>query len=203
MYRLKFIFFIPFILLFTVCQNNNKEQQLKQFNQGAEEDQAPSQSLETEHTIKISSPAFKHGEAIPKKYACDQQDISPKIKWSNLPEGTKSITLLMEDPDAPKVHWVHWLLYNLPPEANHLPQNTTPENIPYKKAKHGNNNFRQLKYGGPCPPKGDGSHRYRFKIFALDTVLDLEKGANIKKVLEVMKGHVIGKGQLIGTFERG
>jgi Raf kinase inhibitor-like YbhB/YbcL family protein len=150
--------------------------------------------------IKIESSAFKEGGMIPVKYTCDGEDMSPPLKWGDLPTGTKSIALISDDPDAPVGTWVHWVLYNLPPDERGL-----PENIPTKKtlengAVQGISDFKRPGYGGPCPP--GGTHRYFFKIYALDKTIDLAPGASKAQLLKAMEGHILDSGQLMGKYKR-
>ena len=150
--------------------------------------------------IKITSSAFEEGGLIPPKYTCDGADISPPLQWDAVPEGTKSVTLISDDPDAPMGTWVHWVLFNLPADTTELTENIPPdENLP-NGAGQGTNDFRRIGYGGPCPP--GGTHRYFFKIYALDTELDLSAGACKKDLLKAMEGHILGQGQLIGKYKR-
>ncbi|NIM20609.1 MAG: YbhB/YbcL family Raf kinase inhibitor-like protein [Candidatus Latescibacteria bacterium] len=150
--------------------------------------------------IKLESAAFEHGGMIPSKYTCDGADVSPPLVWSGLPEGTKSVALICDDPDAPMGTWVHWVIYNIPPDTTSL-----DEGIPSKEnielgARQGKNDFRKIGYGGPCPP--GGTHRYFFKLYALDTVLDLEPGATKRELLKSMEGHISAQGELMGRYKR-
>lgn len=152
--------------------------------------------------MKITSPVFKEGKPIPPKYTCDGADISPPLAWSEIPAGTQSLALISDDPDAPRGTWVHWVLYNLPAHLFGL-----PENIPNDKTlalanggAQGKNDFQKIGYGGPCPPKG--THRYYFKLYALDSSLALPSGATQRQVLEAMKGHVLAEAELMGTYAR-
>ncbi len=154
--------------------------------------------------ITITSPAFKaHGE-IPAKYTCDGEDISPPLNWGGIPPGAKSLALIMDDPDAPdpahpKMTWVHWVLYNIPPDTNGLPEGAGAAELP-AGTREGLNDWHRTGYGGPCPPIG--RHRYFEKLYALDTVLpDLAKPT--KAVLEkAMHGHVLAQQELVGTYQR-
>lgn len=150
--------------------------------------------------IKIESPAFKYGDFIPSIYTCDGANISPPLKWEGIPEGTKSIALICDDPDAPIGDWVHWVLYNIPPETKELKENIPPEKILKDNSIHGLNDWKKYGYGGPCPPSG--VHRYYFKIFALDIKLNLGPGATKKQLLDAMKGHIISQGELMGKYQR-
>ena len=150
--------------------------------------------------ITIESAAFQDGGMIPGKYTCDGADISPPLSWSGIPEGTLSIALISDDPDAPMGTWVHWVLYDLPPGITKL-----PEGVPTKKSlenggKQGTNDFGRIGYGGPCPP--GGTHRYFFKLYALDKELNLEPGATKAQLLKEMKGHILAEGRLMGKYSR-
>ena len=137
---------------------------------------------------------------IPKKHTCDGDDISPPLEWESVPENAKSIALISDDPDAPMGTWVHWVYYDIPVSINGLPENLTPVENPEIGGKQGTNDFGRIGYGGPCPP--GGTHRYYFKIYALDTTLNLSPGAEKKKLLEAMEGHIIEQAQTIGKYKR-
>ncbi len=195
-----FIFFFFFILAAVSCDNN---QQKSHTPQTANSDSVKqTQQSDSISTMPLSSPAFKDGASIPHKFSCSGKDISPPLRWTKVPSKAQSLALIVEDPDAPNLIWDHWILFNLPANINQLNAHITPENIKYKKAKHGKNNFDQLKYGGPCPPKGDGPHTYYFKLYALDTMLSLDAGVQKKQLLQAMENHIVAQGQLKGTFER-
>jgi Raf kinase inhibitor-like YbhB/YbcL family protein len=151
-------------------------------------------------TFEMTSAAFAHEESIPVKYSCDGEDISPPLGWGDPPEGTRSLALICDDPDAPVGTWVHWVLYNLPVENRSLPEAVPPDAELADGSRHGQNSWRQLGYGGPCPPSG--THRYFFKLYALDTNLDLAAGANKAQLLEAMEGHILGQAELMGTYSR-
>ena len=150
--------------------------------------------------IKITSSAFEHEALIPPKYTCDGDDISPPLQWETVPEGTKSIALISDDPDAPMGTWVHWVLFNLPADTRELHENIPPEETLPNGTKQGITDFGRIGYGGPCPPSG--THRYFFKIYALDTELDLDAGAGKSDLLNAMEGHILAEGQLIGKYKR-
>jgi Raf kinase inhibitor-like YbhB/YbcL family protein len=150
--------------------------------------------------IKITSSAFAEGGMIPLKYTCDGQDISPPLEWDAVPEGTKSIALISEDPDAPMGTWVHWVIFGLPAETRKLEENIPPDKTLPNGARQGTTDFGRIGYGGPCPPSG--THRYYFKIYALDTELDLAAGARKGELLKAMEGHILAQGQLIGKYKR-
>ena len=150
--------------------------------------------------VKISSSAFQNGEYIPRQYTCDGSDISPPLEWTNFPKETKSYALINDDPDAPVGTWVHWVMYNIPGETSSLSENTPKEKRLKNGACQGINDFKRIGYGGPCPPSG--VHRYFFKIYALNTMLDLEPGRTKAELVEAMKGHVIAQGELMGKYSR-
>ena len=150
--------------------------------------------------IKITSPAFEEGGMIPEKYTCDGIDVSPPLTWASIPEGAKTIALICDDPDAPMGTWVHWVLFNLPANINELSENVPTDEELESGAKQGRNDFRKIGYGGPCPP--GGTHRYYFKLYALDTELDIKSGAVKEQLLKAMEGHILGKGQLMGRYKR-
>jgi len=174
------------ILLFCSCKNGEQ----------ADSEAVGGKKME----IKITSPAFEDGGLIPAKYTCDGADISPPLQWDAVPEGTKSIALICDDPDAPMGTWVHWVLFNLPTETREMAENIPADETLPNGAKQGTSDFGRIGYGGPCPPSG--THRYFFKIYALDTEIDLAAGANERQLLKAMEGHIIGQGQLIGKYKR-
>jgi Raf kinase inhibitor-like YbhB/YbcL family protein len=151
--------------------------------------------------MQLSSTAFKEGEAIPAKYTCDARDASPPLKWNGAPAETKSLVLIVDDPDAPVGTWVHWVLYDLPATATQLPEDVPKSQFVENGAKHGLNDFKRLGYGGPCPPPGK-PHRYFFKLYALDSVLGLKPGATKKDVERAMEKHVLAQCQIMGTYKR-
>lgn len=150
--------------------------------------------------IKVTSPVFEDGGLIPAKYTCDGADISPPLQWDAVPEATKSIALICDDPDAPMGTWVHWVLFNLPADTKELPENLpTDETLP-SGAKQGITDFGRTGYGGPCPPSG--THRYFFKIYTLDAEIELNSSAKKADLLKAMEGHILGQGQLMGKYKR-
>jgi Raf kinase inhibitor-like YbhB/YbcL family protein len=150
--------------------------------------------------IKIMSSAFEQDGMIPSKYTCDGADISPPLQWDAVPEDTKSIALINDDPDAPMGTWVHWVLYNLPADTRELAEDIPPEETLPNGAKQGITDFGRIGYGGPCPP--GGTHRYFFRIYALDTQLALEAGASKSQLLKAMEGHILAQGELMGKYKR-
>ncbi len=151
--------------------------------------------------LEITSPAFKNNEFIPKKYTCEGENISPALAWSGVPAGTKDFVLIVDDPDAPMGDWVHWLVYNILAPSNSLKENIfnlVGASLPYTQGK---TSFGDIGYGGPCPPPGK-PHRYFFKIYALDTTLNLKPGVNKPQLLKTMEGHILEQAQLIGLYKR-
>jgi len=144
--------------------------------------------------MKLSSTAFENGGAIPAEYTCDGADVSPALSFSDIPENAKSLALIVDDPDAPMGTWVHWVVWNIPPNTTGFSKG---ENITFQQGK---NDFGKLDYGGPCPPSG--THRYYFKLYALDTMLNLETGVTKKHLEDAMSGHIIEKVELMGTYSR-
>jgi Raf kinase inhibitor-like YbhB/YbcL family protein len=167
------------------------------------QDSAPEPQAEggSELSLEIDSSAFEAGGNIPARYTCDGEDISPSLSWSEPPTGTESLTLICDDPDAPIGIWNHWVLFNLLPTARSLPENVPPDEIVAGVGVHGFNSWRRTGYGGPCPPKGS-DHRYLFKLYALDTGLDLQAGASKQDVEKAMEGHILAEGQLVGRYGR-
>jgi Raf kinase inhibitor-like YbhB/YbcL family protein len=154
--------------------------------------------------MKLSSRAFSEQGEIPSLYTCQGKDVSPPLGWSGLPEGTKSLALIVDDPDAPdpaapKRTWVHWVLYNIPPTATGLDEAMTAARLP-PGTREGTNDWNRTGYGGPCPPIG--RHRYFFKLYALDTVLPDLGPARKAEVEKAMEGHVLAKTELVGTYQK-
>jgi len=155
-------------------------------------------------TLSIQSKSFRQNEMIPARYTCDGRDISPPLAWSGIPDEAKSLALIVDDPDAPdpaapKMTWVHWVLYNIPVWAQGLEENIAAASLP-AGTREGINDWGRKGYGGPCPPIG--KHRYFFKLYALDTVLaDLQKATKVE-VEQAFKGRILAKAQLVGTYER-
>lgn len=150
--------------------------------------------------IDVSSSAFHEGAEIPTKYTCDGEDISPPLKWSGVPDETKSIALIADDPDAPGKTWVHWVLFNLPPETESLDENMPGDPELENGAMQGLTDFGDHGYGGPCPP--GGTHRYFFKLYALDTVIDLSANTKKQDLMDAMDSHILEEGQLMGKYSR-
>lgn len=151
--------------------------------------------------MKLTSTAFKEGGMIPKKYSCDDEDISPPLNWENIPSKTKELAMICDDPDAPMGTWVHWVIYKISPQVKGLTENIPTEKKLSSGMVQGMNDFGRIGYGGPCPP--GGTHRYFFKIYALDAVLNLEPGATQAQVLRTIQSHILEETQLIGKYKRG
>jgi Raf kinase inhibitor-like YbhB/YbcL family protein len=150
--------------------------------------------------LTLTSPDFAHEQAIPTEFTCDGKDLSPELVWGDPPAGTQSFALIVDDPDAPAGIWVHWVLYNLPAESRGLPRGVPAGASLSSGGVFGLNSWRQMAYGGPCPPSG--IHRYYFTLYALDTVLEQSAGMSKQELLAAMQGHVLGQGQLMGTYTR-
>lgn len=162
-------------------------------------------ALQAEHPqeaeFQVASAAFKPGEEIPKEFTCEGKDISPELRWTRPPRGTRSFVLIVEDPDAPSGTWIHWVVYDLPARVRALPGNVPKQAEVPGGGVQGRNDFGRLGYGGPCPPPG-GAHRYYFKLYALDAMLRLRPGAKKEEVLRLARRHVLGEAQLMARFRR-
>lgn len=154
--------------------------------------------------LTLSSPAFSDEQSIPLRYTCEGPDISPELNWSGTPTGTRSLVLIVDDPDAPdprapKMTWVHWLLYNIPSDSHALHENIDTAHLP-NGTQEGINNWNRTGYGGPCPPVG--RHRYFFKLYALDTRLPDLGSPNKDRLLSAMHGHILAESRLMGTYQK-
>jgi len=165
-------------------------------------------ALRSEQTVNSSpagfrmrSAAFTEGETIPRRFTCEGANISPALRWTEPPDGTRSLALVVEDPDAPGGVWTHWVVYNLPAQARELPENLPRQDELPGGGAQGRNSFGHTGYGGPCPPPGN-AHRYFFRLYALDTRLSLQPGATRQEVQAAAKEHVLGEAQLMGRFKR-
>jgi hypothetical protein len=152
-------------------------------------------------SFQISSTAFSSGEMIPKKFTCDGPDLSPQLSWKDAPATTQSLALIMDDPDAPVGTWVHWVLYDLPPETKELSEGMQKQEQLNNGALQRRNDFRKIGYGGPCPPSGK-PHRYFFKLYALDAKLNLSPGSTKADLERAMKGHIVGQAELMARYGR-
>lgn len=148
----------------------------------------------------ITSPAFEDGQPISAVYTCDGEDFSPELNWEGAPEETQSFALIMDDPDAPAGTWVHWVIYNIPANTTQLAENIPPEEALINQAVHGNNSWKKIGYGGPCPPSG--THRYFFTLYALDIQLQTDASINKSELLELIEGRILTQTTLMGTYTR-
>lgn len=156
-------------------------------------------------SMNLRSEVFEHGQSIPRRFTGDGQDVSPPLSWSNPPAGTQELALIVDDPDAPTPEpWVHWVIYKIAPQATSLPEGVSPsERVPTPAGVlQGKNSWNKIGYGGPQPPKGHGLHHYHFRLYALDTTLNLQPGASKQEVLKAMDGHILGETVLTGTYQR-
>jgi Raf kinase inhibitor-like YbhB/YbcL family protein len=182
---MKYLLFLStFFILLSGCAFNNGERGMD-----------PVPSLQTNFKfMKISSSAFGHNEAVPKKYTCDGSNINPPLTIADVPADAKSLALIVDDPDAPAGTWIHWTIWNINPGLTEIAENSVPAGV------EGYTSFGKPGYGGPCPPSG--THRYFFKLYALDTLLDLSPRADAKQLEQTMQGHILNQAELIGTYKR-
>lgn len=152
--------------------------------------------------LTLTSSAFTPGGVIPIRHSCEGADESPALMWGDPPDGTRSLVLICDDPDAPRGVWVHWVMYNIPPRVRGLPQGIQRDPQLPDGSRQGNNSSGRSGYSGPCPPPGHGPHRYFFKLYALDTMLDLPPGATKDELVEAMDGHILDQAETMGRFER-
>ena len=151
--------------------------------------------------LTVSSTVFREGETIPVEYTCDGEDISPPVAWGEPPDGTRSLALIVDDPDAPGGVFTHWIVFNLPAATRQLPSAVTMQPQLDSGARQGKMDFGRMGYGGPCPPPGK-PHRYQFTVYALARTLDLAAGASRAQLLEAMEGNILSRGRLTGIYER-
>lgn len=151
-------------------------------------------------SIKVTSAAFNDGEMIPSKYTCDGANVSPPLSWSGVPANAKTLALICDDPDAPGKTWVHWIVYDLPASTSSLPEYVSKEANLATGGQQGTSDFKKIGYGGPCPPSG--THRYYFKLYALDDSSSLNPGATKDQLLRALDGHILKQGQLMGRYKR-
>lgn len=154
--------------------------------------------------MTIQSKAFENGQPIPKKHTGEGEDVSPELSWRDVPSGTKELALIMDDPDAPRGTWVHWVIARIPPATPGLKENISKaEQLKDPSgAIQGNNSWPTIGYRGPMPPPGHGVHHYHFKLYALDTVLPVKPGLTKEDLLAAMRGHVLAEAETVGTYER-
>ena len=152
----------------------------------------------------LTSPSFRNNQPMPAKHSCEGVDASPALKWEGAPAAAKSFALICDDPDAPGGSWVHWILYGIPASTTELPENIakTETVAALGNAKQGMTDFGRVGYGGPCPPRGHGVHHYHFRLYALDTDLNLSARASRRQLEAMMKGHILAQAELVGTYQR-
>ena len=185
------------VVALSLCSCGNQEQSNLGANQAGP---SPAASQSGPQKIKLTSAAFIDGAAIPSPYTCEGANVSPPLAWDTLPASARTLALIADDPDAPGGTWTHWVYFNLPASVKALTENVPAEERPAVGGMQGANDFRKTGYGGPCPPSG--THRYFFKLYALDTALSLASGATKDQVLKAMQGHIVAEGQLIGTYSK-
>ena len=157
---------------------------------------AQAQNAPARRSLKVASSAFAEGGKIPKKYTCDDSNVSPPLRIENVPASAKSLALIVDDPDAPGRTWTHWLVWNIDPRTTEIREKSVPQNV-----VQGTSDFGSASYGGPCPPSG--THRYNFKVYALDTTLTLPSSTKKAALEKAMSGHIVAEGSLMGTYSRG
>ena len=150
--------------------------------------------------LKIESPAFAAGKPIPSRHTADGPDVSPALSWSGAPSTARSLALVCDDPDAPRGTWVHWVVYDVPAQSGGLPEGVAPTPALPGGGFQGKNDFGKLGWGGPAPPSG--THRYFFRLYACDALLGLRPGATAAELARAMEGHVVARGELMGTYSR-
>jgi len=148
----------------------------------------------------LASASFSKDGPIPKKFSCDGPDVSPELSWTDAPGGTKSFALIVDDPDAPAGTWTHWVLFDLPASTSSLPEGVPKIDEVPSAGRQGRNDFRKIGYGGPCPPPGK-PHHYYFRLYALDQMLNLKPGCSRTEVENAMKNHILGKAEVVGTYQ--
>lgn len=181
------------VLFFSACQNKIIETEKSENTKTSIEETQNITTIITQEPMKITSSAFSHNQKLPAKYTCDGSNINPPLTISDIPEGAKSLVLIHDDPDAPMGIWVHWTLWNINPATLEIAENSVPNG-----AAEGMTSFRKTGYGGACPPSG--THRYFFKIYALDTTLNLSSSAKSSDIESAMEGHILAKAELIGLY---
>lgn len=179
---------LVFLLFFPACT-------VRQDASSADSSESQPAGVQSPKTIvmNISSSAFGHNESIPSQYTCDGADINPPLSISGVPDGVKSLALIMDDPDAPVGTWDHWIVWNIPPGLGSIVEDSVP-------GIQGKNGWGRSDYGGPCPPRG--THRYFFKLYALDRLIDLGSGASKAALEKAMQGHILAQAELIGLYQR-
>lgn len=178
------------ILILTIINGCNVETQQEDIiGKGT-----PVKQIEEVINMKLTSPAFEHNQGIPSEYTCDGPNVLPELNMEDIPENAKSLALIMDDPDAPAGTWVHWVVWNIPRDTKMIAKGAEPQGI------QGTTSFGKPGYGGPCPPSG--THRYFFKLHALNTTLNLKGGSTKEDLEQAMQGHIIEKTELMGTYKK-
>lgn len=176
------------IIFITACSKNSAQQSTEDLAKELQK-----QGDDNMASLKVSSPAFASKASIPARFTCDGANVSPELHIEGIPKDSKSLVLIVDDPDAPSGTWTHWVVFDIPPNTSIIDQDSVP-------GVQGLNDFKVTDYRGPCPPSG--SHRYFFRVFALDAKLNLNRGASRKSVEAAMKGHVVAQGELYGVYQR-
>jgi hypothetical protein len=187
----KSVLIIVLSLIFFACQNKNT---------GTSRDKQTQKTERKGSELKLSSSSFKDGEMIPVRYTCEGENLSPQLSWTGIPVGTKSLAILCDDPDAPAGDWVHWVVFNIPPEATELQESFPRDKKLNDGSCQGSNDFGKYGYDGPCPPSG--THRYFFKLYAVDKLLEKDTGITKAELLEEIEGHVLGQVQIKCKYKR-
>src|SRR4030095_2032120 len=195
-----FSYLLFFIILFTGCKKDTYQKPAGNMDTTGEK-KSDTTNTKQKSSMTIKSTAFNEGGMIPKKYSCEGENLSPPLEWSDSPAGTNTFALIVDDPDAPAGTWVHWVVYNIPASTLELKDDMSSQKTSDSKIVQGINDFKKASYGGPCPPSG--THRYFFKLYAIDAKLDLAGDVTKDKLLDAMKGHVLGQAQLIGKYTKG
>ena len=192
------IVIILLVAIIVSCGNKKDDATKTQQNQQQPPTQNKKESVNSD--MKITSSSFKEGDLIPSKYTCDGDNVSPQLSWVGAPENTKSFAVISDDPDAPAGIWVHWVIFNIPSGVNELSENLPKDKNLENKAIQGVNDFGNNGYDGPCPP--GGTHRYYFKLYALDAQLSKEKNMTKAQLLKSMEGHILGQAEIMGKYKR-
>ena len=190
------LIFIFMLFFFFSCQNKNSSNSQNDLNSNREK-KTGQERVNTD--MKIFSSSFNDGDMIPSKYTCDGDNISPPLSWTGVPNEAKSLTLIVDDPDAPSGVWVHWVIYKIPPAVLELKENVSKNKVLDNGSIQGKNDFNDIGYGGPCPP--GGKHRYFFKLYALDNIIE-DSGLTKADLIKAMETHIIARAQIIGTYKR-
>ena len=194
---------ITLLVLFSGCISDQSGEVTTSGDESPADEETPTQKEEEAimKQISILSDAFENGSSIPVEHTCDGDDRSPPLSWEGLPEGTRSIALIVDDPDAPGGTWVHWVIYNIPADSTGLLRGVPKNKSLDDGSLQGKNDFGKIGYNGPCPPPGK-PHRYFFRVYALETVLDLKSGASKSQVEAAMSGHILAQGEMIAKYGR-